>query len=169
MSKTMFLQVMTLWLCQMALCQPFGQTMLGYEQGDGAAVNKTNVYSKLSNQELTEKTKAFVQALRSLNDDFKKAINPIAPGDRAVNSKARPMEDIQREYDRKFAAQAQDLERELMNRLPDGSKPKDVPSEIASMLIKNGRLAGANPADMIASYLESLLTHLPHVSPAPRK
>jgi hypothetical protein len=139
---------------QSFLCMPFYQRA-------GTAVTDTTPYSKLPKQELTAKAKALIKDLRSLHEEYRKAMDGGTGGDRSVNAKLQRAESIQAEYDKKLSAQARDLEKELLRRLPDAAKPKDVKSAIASMLIKNGKLAGANPADTIASYIESLIAKLP--------
>ena len=87
-------------------------------------------------------------------------MNGISVGNRDVDAKLREVGTIQTEYDRKFAAQARDLEKELLRRLPNNARPKDVPSQIASILIRRGQLVGADPPNAIASYIEALLMHL---------
>jgi hypothetical protein len=122
-----------------------------------------NPYSKLDSKQLAERTQAFVKSMRSLNEDFRKAMNATSPHE--ADSMLKKVSALEAEYDRKFAAQARDLEKELLRRLPKGAAPKDPLSEIASSLIKNGRLAGADPAETIASYMERLLAKLPHTDP----
>lgn len=124
----------------------------------------SNPYSKLDEKELTEKTKAVVNGLRAFNEDFRKAISGGSTKNGDFDSNLKHVGTIQSEYDKKFAGPVRDLEKELLRRLPKGAAPKDAPSEIASSLIKSGRLAGADPAQMIATYLEQLLARLPHVN-----
>jgi len=79
---------------------------------------------------------------------------------RDVDSMLRQVGTIQAEYDSKFAAQARDLEEELLRRMPNGARPKDIPSQIASILIQRGQLAGADAPNTIASYIEALVMQL---------
>lgn len=136
-------------------------------QTRNATPPKSNPYSRLSDKELTARTTEFMKGLRSLNKEFRKITDGISAGDRDADSKLRPIDAIQRDYERKFAAEARDIESELLRRLPSGAKPKDVPSQIAAMLIKSGKLIGADPPEAIASYLEELTMRL-QKAPAPR-
>jgi len=145
------------------LYEILGQRNAFEQKQTGPAREDSNPYSKLDEKQLTERTQTFIKSMRSLNDDFRKAMNATSPHE--VDSMLKKLGAVQDEYDRKFAAQARDLEKELLRRLPKGAAPKDPLSEIASSLIKNGRLAGADPAEVIASYMERLLAKMPHADP----
>jgi hypothetical protein len=150
-------------LSVLTMYQIFGQRS-AFEQKRGESPRDvSNPYSKLDEKQLTERTQTFIKSMRSLNEDFRKAMNATSPHE--VDSMLKKLGAVQDEYDRKFAAQARDLEKELLRRLPKEAAPKDPFSEIASSLIKNGRLAGADPAETIASYIEGLLAKLPHADP----
>jgi len=143
-----------------------GQTISAYQNRDKTSGSPPNPYSKLDEKELTEKTKAFVKDLRLLNEDFRKAINRVSSHDPDLDSKLKP---IQEQYDQRFAVQARDLEKALLKRLGKETAPKDPVSQIASALIKAGQLAGADPGESIASYIEGLLAQLPHETRLPGK
>lgn len=144
----------------------FGQRSAFQQKRQESPREDSNPYFNLDEKQLTERTQTFIRSMRSLNEDFRKAMNATSPDE--VDSMLKKVGAVQGEYDRKYAAQARDLEKELLRRLPKGAAPKDPLSEIASSLIKNGRLAGADPAEAIASYMERLLATLPHADP-PRK
>jgi len=143
-----------------------GHTISAFQKRDKGSAAPPNPYSKLDENDLTQKTNAFVKDLRLLNEDFRKAINRISNHDPDLDSKLKP---IQEQYDRRFAVQARDLEKELLKRLGKETSPKDPHSQIASALIKEGQLAGADPPETIASYIEGLLAQLPHRAAVPRK
>jgi hypothetical protein len=143
----------------------FAEKTFSSQKGDAISGQGTNPYSQLENGELAEKATAFIKSLRALNDDFRKAMNGISVKDRNIDSKLREVDNIQVEYDRKFATQARNLEKELLRRLPNAGKPKDPLADIASGLIKSGRLAGADPPNTIAAYLEALVMRLPQNTP----
>jgi len=166
MWKTVFCGIV-LGLSVLMMYQIFGQRSAFEQKGKESPREDSNPYSKLDEKQLTERTQTFIKSMRSLNEDFRNAMNATSPHE--VDSMLKKLEAVQDEYDRNFAALARDLEKELSRRLPNkGAAPKDPVSEIASSLIKNGRLAGADPAEMIASYMEGLLAKLPHTDP-PRK
>lgn len=145
------------------LYEILGQRNAFEQKQTGPAREDSNPYSKLDAKQLTERTQAFVKSMRSLNEDFRKAMNATSPHE--ADSMLKKVGDLEGEYNRKFAAEARALEKELLRRLPKEAAPKDPFSEIASSLIKNGKLAGADPAETIASYIEGLLAKLPHADP----
>ena len=95
-----------------------------------------------------------------MNGEFRKVLNGISVAGEDQGLKIKQVDSLQGKYDRDFAVAARNFEEELLRRIPDAEEPKDSPSAIASMLIKGGRLAGADPADMIASYIETLTAKL---------
>ena len=145
------------------LYEILGQRNAFEQKQTGPVREDSNPYFKLDAKQLTERTQTFINSMRSLNEEFRKAMNATSPHE--VDSMLKRLETLQDQYDRNFAAQARDLEKELLRRLPKGAAPKDPLSEIASSLIKNGRLAGADPAEVIASYMERLLAKMPHADP----
>jgi hypothetical protein len=146
-------QLLILGLC--------GQLVLTCQTRKETPPARPNPYSKLKNQELADSARKLVTELRSLNKEFRTVTDGISAGDREAKSKLASADMIQSAYERKFSSQARDLESELLKRLPSGGKPKDVPSEIGAILIKSGKLIGADPANAIASYLEELAKRLP--------
>jgi hypothetical protein len=120
-----------------------------------------NPYAKLKNPELADRTTTLARELQSLNEEFRRITDGIAAGDREAKAKLASTDVVQKAYERKFSGQARNLESELLKRLPAALKPKDVPSQIAAMLIKSGNLQGADPANTIATYLEELAKRLP--------
>jgi len=144
----------------MMLRQSFTQRTSANQENSRTSDKSTNPYSKLDEKELTDKATAFVKDLRTLNEAFRKVMNGTSVKGRDVDSMLRQVGTIQAEYDSKFAAQARDLEEELLRRMPNGARPKDIPSQIASILIQRGQLAGADAPNTIASYIEALVMQL---------
>jgi len=151
-----------LGVSMLMLYEILGQRNAFEQKQTAPARGDSNPYSKLDAKQLTERTETFIKSMRSLNEDFRKAMNGTS---HEVDSMLEKLGAVQDAYDQHFAVQARDLEKELLRRLPKGAAPKDPLSEIGSSLIKNGRLAGADPAEVIASYMERLLAKMPHADP----
>jgi hypothetical protein len=160
MRKLKFFGSAAVFLSMIYIYLKWAQPSSAYQRSAPSEIADTNPYSKHKDQELIAAAKAFVKRLRALNEEFRKMIDGISAGDKDSNSKIEQIPNIQDKYARNFETQARDLEQELLKRLPKDAKPTDAPAEIASMLIKSGRLAGADPADTIASYIEVLATKL---------
>jgi hypothetical protein len=127
---------------------------------DQASANpEANPYFQLSNQELAARARAFAKSLHALNVELRQAFAQ-SPAHAPHATGGTKVDLVQGKYDKDFAAQARNLEQEFLRRIPAGAKPKDNQAEIASLLIKSGRLAGADPADVMASYIEQLAAKL---------
>src|SRR5262245_3296978 len=107
-------------------------------------------YSNLTNAELRQRTKDAVTALRTFNEQYLSQRNSANLA----------------EFDRQFQTQLPEirsLARELESRvkLPPNTDPiMDLSSKSARGIIGAGVLAGANPVDTVANYLDQLANSL---------